>query len=195
MKTVLSLLLLVILAAALHQAESLDWRRRRDKLLGIERKKRTGYRKVKSRTFGKDKKWEWEKIDLPADSPLRIGVKHRPKICDTRTKSADYLSVHYNGTLYSNGDLFDSSILREEPFVFQLGRRQMNEGFEKGLLGMCVGEHRKLVVPSDMAYGETKVLGSELTGRVKPASTLVYHVELLEILTQKEAAPHLFWDF
>jgi FK506-binding protein 2 len=71
----------------------------------------------------------------------------------------------------------------------------MIEGFEKGLLGMCVGEHRKLVVPSDMAYGETKVLGSELTGRVKPASTLVYHVELLEILTQKEAAPHLFWDF
>ncbi len=41
-------------------------------------------------------------------------------------------------------------ILREEPFVFQIGRQQMIEGWEKGLLDMCVGEKRKLVVPSDM---------------------------------------------
>ena len=39
---------------------------------------------------------------------------------------------------------------REEPFVFQIGRKQMIEGWEKGLLNMCVGEKRKLVVPSDM---------------------------------------------
>jgi hypothetical protein len=39
---------------------------------------------------------------------------------------------------------------REEPFVFQIGRQQMIEGWEKGLLDMCVGEKRKLVVPSDM---------------------------------------------
>lgn len=43
---------------------------------------------------------------------------------------------------------------REEPFVFQIGRRQMNEGWEKGLLNMCVGEKRKLVVPSGLAYGD-----------------------------------------
>ena len=39
---------------------------------------------------------------------------------------------------------------REEPFLFQIGRKQMIEGWEKGLLNMCVGEKRKLVVPSDM---------------------------------------------
>ena len=39
---------------------------------------------------------------------------------------------------------------REEPFVFQIGRKLMIEGWEKGLLNMCVGEKRKLVVPSDM---------------------------------------------
>lgn len=39
---------------------------------------------------------------------------------------------------------------REEPFVFQIGRQKMIEGWEKGLLDMCVGEKRKLVVPSGM---------------------------------------------
>ena len=99
-----------------------------------------------------------------------------------KSKSGDYLSVHYNGTFFSDSKIFDSSILRyvwtvafllqdnsqqkrrlhppipayvfsnsrEEPFVFQIGRQQMIEGWEKGLLDMCVGEKRKLVVPSDM---------------------------------------------
>eukprot|EP00804_Cyclotella_cryptica_P029898 CCRYP_010806-RA/>CCRYP_010806-RA protein AED:0.45 eAED:0.45 QI:0/0/0/1/1/1/2/0/117 len=110
-----------------------------------------------------------------------------------RSKPGDYLSVHYNGTLYSDGSLFDSSILREEPFGFQIGKQQMNEGWEKGLLNMCVGEKRKLVVPSGMAYGATKAHGSEISGRVQPDSTVVYDVELLKILDEEEAAPHLVW--
>ena len=190
------LLLVAVLTAAIHQAASLDWRRRRDALLGIERKKKgskAGWKKVKQPSFKKDKKWEWERLDLPQDSALRVGVKYRPKTCNIKSKPGDYLSVHYNGTLYSNGDLFDSSILREEPFVFQIGRQQMNEGFEKGLLNMCIGEKRKLVVPSGMAYGATKAYGSEIMGRVLPDSTLVYNVELLEILNEVDAAPHLVW--
>ena len=191
-------LLLALLSAGFHQCTALDWRRRRDALLGIERKAKSGkagWKKVKKHSFKREEKgkWEWEREDLPADSSLRVGVKYRPKNCSTRSKSGDYLSVHYNGTLFSNDDLFDSSILREEPFVFQVGRLKMNEGFEKGLLGMCVGEKRKLVVPAGLGYGQTKVLGSELGGRVLPGSTLVYHVELLDILTEDEAEPYLIW--
>lgn len=59
-----------------------------------------------------DQEWEWERIDLPEDAALRIGVKYCPSHCPRRSKSGDFLSVHYNGTLYSNNDLFDSSILR-----------------------------------------------------------------------------------
>jgi FKBP-type peptidyl-prolyl cis-trans isomerase len=193
---------LLLLVKLFHDASSLDWRARRDALLGIKRKKRgskAGWKKVKKRTFKKDKnekEWEWERIDLPSDSQLRIGVKYRPKSCQKSTmksRSGDFLSIHYNGTLYSNGELFDSSILREEPFVFQIGRQQTIEGFEKGLLNMCVGEKRKLIVPSDMAYGETKAHGSELSARILPGSTLVYDVELLEILNEQAAAPHLVW--
>ena len=86
-----------------------------------------------------------------------------------------------------------SVFLREEPFVFQIGGRQMNEGWEKGLLNMCVGEKRKLVVPSDLAYGEVGGYGSESINKIKPGATLVYDVELLGILYEDAAAPHSVW--
>jgi len=69
----------------------------------------------------------------------------------------------------------------------------MHEGFEKGLLDMCVGEKRKLVVPSGMAYGEVGGFGSESANRIKPNATIVYKVELLAILTEDVAAPHMVW--
>jgi FKBP-type peptidyl-prolyl cis-trans isomerase 2 len=84
-------------------------------------------------------------------------------------------------------------IIREEPFVFQIGMQQMNEGWEKGLLQMCIGEKRKLTVPSDMAYGEVGSFGSESTAKIKPGATIVYDIELLDILDEEEAAPHLVW--
>ena len=71
--------------------------------------------------------------------------------------------------------------------------RQMIEGFEKGLLNMCIGEKRKLVVPSNMAFGEVGGYGSESINKIYPGATLVYVVELLDILDEEEAAPHLVW--
>eukprot|EP00804_Cyclotella_cryptica_P029557 CCRYP_020204-RA/>CCRYP_020204-RA protein AED:0.61 eAED:0.42 QI:0/0/0/1/1/0.5/2/0/171 len=111
--------------------------------------------------------------------------------CRTRSKPGDYLSVHYNGTLYSDGSLFDSSILRAICVSY---RKATNERrLEKGLLNMCVGEKRKLVVPSGMAYGASKANESEISGRVHPDSTVVYDVKLLKILDEEEATPHLLW--
>ncbi|KAL7550738.1 hypothetical protein ACHAWF_013957, partial [Thalassiosira exigua] len=110
-----------------------------------------------------------------------------------KSKSGDYLSLHYNGTLFSNGKEFDSSILRQEPFVFQIGKKRMHEGWEKGLLNMCVGERRKLVVPSDLAYGDVGGYGSESANKIKAGATLVYDVELLDILDEDAAAPHMVW--
>jgi FKBP-type peptidyl-prolyl cis-trans isomerase len=60
--------------------------------------------------------------------------------------------------------------------VFQLGEKQMHEGFERGLQHMCVGERRKIVVPSDLAYGEVGGYGSESVNKIKPNATLVYKV-------------------
>nr|XP_058973669.1 peptidyl-prolyl cis-trans isomerase FKBP2-like [Pocillopora verrucosa] len=57
------------------------------------------------------------------------------------------------GTL-RDGTQFDSSIPRGEPFVFTLGVGQVIKGWDQGLLNMCEGEKRKLVIPSDLGYGD-----------------------------------------
>ena len=61
---------------------------------------------------------------LPPDSPLRIGVTHRPETCPRKTKGGDRVSMHYAGTIYTTGKEFDSSIGRDTPFEFTLGAGQ-----------------------------------------------------------------------
>jgi len=90
-------------------------------------------------------------------------------------KTDNTVSVHYVGTL-ENGTKFDSSIDRGEPFSFTLGENRVIQGWELGVLGMKVGEKRKLTIPSDLAYGNQAV------GSVIPANaTLVFEVELMGI--------------
>lgn len=50
--------------------------------------------------------------------------------------------------------MFDSSFERGDPIVFQLGVGQVIRGWDEGIEGMCVGELRKLTIPSDLAYGD-----------------------------------------
>ncbi|OPL33448.1 fk506-binding precursor protein 2, partial [Mytilus galloprovincialis] len=84
---------------------------------------------------------------------LQIGVKKRVDNCTVKSRKGDTLHMHYTGKL-EDGTEFDSSIPRKEPFVFTLGAGQVIKGWDQGLLGMCVGEKRKLVIPSDMGYGD-----------------------------------------
>ncbi|ORX62425.1 hypothetical protein DM01DRAFT_260565 [Hesseltinella vesiculosa] len=109
---------------------------------------------------------------------LQIGVKHRvpEEQCTKRSKDGDKLSMHYTGTLFDTGEKFDSSRDRNEPLEFTLGAGQVIVGWEKGLKNMCIGEQRKLVIPSDMAYGD-RGAGSA----IPPGATLVFEVELVDI--------------
>jgi len=86
----------------------------------------------------------------------------------------DNIRVHYTGTL-EDGTKFDSSLDRGQPFPFTLGGGQVIRGWDEGLVGMKVGEKRKLTIPSDMAYGERGI------GPIPPNSTLIFEVELMEI--------------
>ena len=83
--------------------------------------------------------------------------------------------VHYRGTL-ENGKQFDASYDRGKPFSFPLGRGQVIKGWDEGVQGMKVGGKRKLVIPSDLAYG-TRGAG----GVIPPNATLIFEVELLDV--------------
>ena len=90
--------------------------------------------------------------------------------------SGDKVTVHYTGWLI-DGTKFDSSLDRGQPFSFQIGARQVIEGWDRGLQGMQVGGVRKLTIPSELAYGDRAVGG----GLIPANSTLVFEIRLLKI--------------
>ncbi|KAJ3293739.1 Peptidyl-prolyl cis-trans isomerase fpr2 [Rhizoclosmatium sp. JEL0117] len=100
--------------------------------------------------------------------------------CTYKTQRFDELTVHYDGFIWETGRLFDSTHNRESPFKFYLGRLEMVLGFDKGLFDMCVGEKRKLSIPSQLGFGSRGYHGFDIS--VPPNTDLVYEVELLKVV-------------
>lgn len=61
-------------------------------------------------------------------TPQTLFQRFRPETCDRKTKNGDKLSMHYTGTLYSDGSKFDSSVDRSSPFDFTLGQGHVIKG-------------------------------------------------------------------
>ena len=83
-------------------------------------------------------------------------------------------TVHYSGFLL-NGNRFDSSVERDEPFTFVAGVGQVIPGWDEGVQLMKKGSKARFIVPSNLAYGDRDL------GKIPPNSTLIFDVELLDI--------------
>ena len=109
------------------------------------------------------------------ESGLKIEFVEKPAECEKAVVKGQQLTMHYTGTL-EDGTKFDSSRDRNDPFKFQIGIGQVIKGWDEGIIGMCVGEKRKLTIPPHLGYGD------QGAGDVIPGgATLYFDIELLGI--------------
>jgi len=96
-----------------------------------------------------------------------------------KAENGNSVEVHYSGFLL-DGKKFDSSLDRNEPIEFVLGKGMVIKGWEEGIALMNVGDKMRLIIPSELAYGK-KGAGDI----IPPDATLVFDVELISVGTPK----------
>ncbi len=98
-------------------------------------------------------------------------------------KAGDKVKVHYTGW-FTTGKKFDSSVDARQPYSFTLGKGEVIKGWDEGVTGMKVGGKRQLRIPPELAYGE-----AGFKTIVPPNATLIFDVQLLEVVPQPTEAP------
>ena len=103
------------------------------------------------------------------------GLQYKVLVAGTgeMPKSTDKVKVNYEGRLI-NGTVFDSSYKRNQPATFACN--QVIKGWTEALTMMPIGSKWEVYVPQELGYGEREA------GKIPPFSTLIFTVELLEIV-------------
>uniref|UniRef100_UPI00398ECBBD peptidyl-prolyl cis-trans isomerase FKBP7 n=1 Tax=Pristiophorus japonicus TaxID=55135 RepID=UPI00398ECBBD len=112
-----------------------------------------------------------------AEEEVKIEVVYRPENCHQKSKRGDALNAHYDGFLAKDGSQIYCSRTENEghPKWFILGIGQVIKGLDIGMVGMCEGEKRKLIIPPSLGYG---AVGK---GNIPPNSTLIFEAELYSV--------------
>lgn len=117
------------------------------------------------------------KVTVPKGAPPKqLETKELEEGSGAEAKSGDKVTVQYVGVNYKNGQEFDSSWSRNEPFSFTLGAGEVIPGWDQGVEGMKVGGRRELIIPPELAYGEAGAPPA-----IGPNETLVFVIDLLEV--------------
>ena len=130
-------------------------------------------------------------VDIPKNLIIKV-IKEDENQTGIRAENTDLISVNYTGWIFdksvttnnycdAKGEMFDSNILESfnhvKPFQFVLGKGIVIKGWDLGLQNMKINEERCLVIPPHLAYGDRRI-----GNIIKPNSTLIFEVKLLEIL-------------
>ncbi|CAI5788147.1 peptidyl-prolyl cis-trans isomerase FKBP9 [Podarcis lilfordi] len=113
-------------------------------------------------------------LDLhnPKDS-IAVEQQYVPETCERRSQVGDFLRYHYNGTLL-DGTLFDSSYSRNRTYDTYIGKGYVIAGMDEGLLGVCIGEKRRITIPPHLGYGE------EGRGKIPGSAVLVFDIHVID---------------
>lgn len=111
-------------------------------------------------------------VDPQATMPTELVVQPLIKGTGKKVESGDAVKVHYTGVTWDDGEMFDNSYDRGQPFKTALGQGRVIAAWDEGLIGQTVGSRVLIIAPPDQAYGASE-------GNPLQQDTLVFVVDIL----------------
>uniref|UniRef100_A0A8C6SKH3 peptidylprolyl isomerase n=1 Tax=Neogobius melanostomus TaxID=47308 RepID=A0A8C6SKH3_9GOBI len=103
-----------------------------------------------------------------------------PESCQRKSVVGDYVRYHYNGT-FLNGVTFDTSYRRNSTYNTYIGMGYVIAGMDQGLIGVCIGERRRVIIPPHLAYGEQGA-----GDVIPPSAVVVFDVNIIDFHNPKD---------
>jgi FKBP-type peptidyl-prolyl cis-trans isomerase len=124
--------------------------------------------------------------EIVTETGLKIEIIEEGK--GAYPETGDLVSVHYTGSLASNGEVFDNSYDVGRPFEFPLGKGRVIQGWDEGIAKLNVGTKAKLIIPANLAYGDKD------NGPIPANSDLIFVVELMDVKSAPKPILHEVFD-